>query len=65
MDVVDYLKRAEEIRKNELWSRIDLASELGIAFNTLVRIERFPAICALKTKKKLKMFVEKWEKRVQ
>lgn len=65
MDVVDYLKRAEEIRKQELWSRIDLANELGIAFNTLTRIERFPAICSLKTKKKLKLFIEKWEKKAK
>lgn len=61
MDVVDYLKRAEEIRKHEFWSRVDLANELGVAYNTLTRIEQFPAICSLKTKKKLKLFIEKWE----
>ena len=65
MDVVDYLKRAEEIRKNELWSRVDLANELGIAFNTLTRIEQFPAVCSLKTKKKIKQFVDKWENKTK
>lgn len=61
MDVVEYLKRAEEIRKRELWSRTDLCNELGISYNTLVRIERMPTICALKTKKKIKQLVDKWE----
>jgi len=63
MDVVEYLKRAEEIRKRELWSRLDLVNELGIVYNTLIRIEKTPAICSLKTKKKLKAFVEKWEEK--
>lgn len=64
MDVVEYLKRADEIRKHELWSRLDLVNELGISYNTLVRIERMPLVCALKTKKKLKKFVDEWEARM-
>lgn len=61
MDVKNYLERAETIRKNELMSVMDLADQLDIAFNTLKRIKTHPDACALKTMKKLKMFVEKWE----
>ncbi len=61
MDVKSYLEKAEIIRKNELMSQIDLVNELDIAFNTWKRVNQNPEVCALKTMRKLKMFVDKRE----
>jgi ribosome-binding protein aMBF1 (putative translation factor) len=61
MDVIDYLKRAEEIRKQKLISRIDLVREMDIAYNTLTRLEKAPCAYSLKTARKIKSYVEKWE----
>lgn len=57
----DYMKRAQEICKLEFMSRMDLAAEIKISYPTLVRIEKMPATCSLKTQKKIKMFVDNWE----
>jgi DNA-binding XRE family transcriptional regulator len=59
--VVDYLKRAEEIRKQKFISRTDLAKEIGISYNTLIRLDKEPCAYALKTMRSLKSYVEKWE----
>lgn len=61
MDVKVYLDRAENIRKNELISVMDLVKELDISFNTLRRIQKHPETCSLKTMRKLKMFVDRRE----
>lgn len=65
MNVKDYLERAEVIRNNELMSIADLVNEIGIAFNTLKRLQIEPETCALKTMRKLKLFVDKWEQKMK
>jgi hypothetical protein len=61
MNVKDYLDRVEIIRQNELLSVTSLVLLLNISFNTYKRLQLNPEICALKTMRKLKLFVEKWE----
>ncbi len=61
MDIQEYVLKAKEIGKREFMSRLDLASEMKIAYSTLVRLELKPELCSIKTMKKLKMFVEDWE----
>ncbi len=61
MDLAEYMKKAEEIRKRHFMSRMDWAAEMKISYPTLVRIEKMPAACSLKTLKKIKMFVDNWE----
>ncbi len=61
MTVKDYMEKAGDISKREFMSRMDLARELNIAYNTLSRLERNPESCSLKTMKKIKAFVDKYE----
>jgi hypothetical protein len=63
MDIKDYLQRAENIRKDRLMSRLDLAYESKINPQTFINIMRKPESCSLTTMQKLKMFVDKWETR--
>ncbi len=58
MDVKNYLEKAENIRKKELMSLMDLVKELNISFATLSRIKEKPETCSLKTMRKLKKFVD-------
>lgn len=59
MDVKSYLEKIDVIRKNELMSVMDVVRELNIAFNTMVRLRKFPETCSLKTMRKLKAFVDR------
>lgn len=58
MTLTDYLKKVEEICKHEFMSGKDLITELGISYNTLLRIKRQPDTCSPRTGKKIKKFVE-------
>lgn len=58
MDIKSYLDKIEIIRKNELITQMELSDQLGISWNTLKRIREKPEICALRTMRKLKAFVD-------
>jgi hypothetical protein len=62
MMLVDYLKKVEEICKHEFMSGRDLINELGISYNTLLRIKRTPEKCSPRIGKKIKRFVEDYGK---
>lgn len=56
----EYLEAAETIRKGELMSVMDLVREIDINYVTLKRIQKNPSSCSLKTVRKLKIFVDKF-----
>ena len=60
--ILDYIQRAERIAKREFMSAAELCKELDIAHNTLIRIRRNPLSCSMRIIKKIKKFVEDWEK---
>jgi len=61
MTIIEYVKKLDEICKSEFIPAIELVRELDIAHNTLMRIRRDPEGCSMKTMKKIKVFVDKWE----
>lgn len=62
MTANEYATKFEEICKNEFLSARDIIRELDITHPTLMRLRRDPSICAMKTMKKIKKFVDEWEK---
>lgn len=61
MTLKEYIEKIHEIREVEFMSRMDLARELNIAYNTLTRLQKNSDTCSFKTMKKIKAFVDKWE----
>lgn len=61
MEIRHYLYRIEGIRKCELKTRIEIAQDIGIAYNTYTRLETVPESCSVKTLRKIRAFVENWE----
>ena len=59
MDVKLYIEKIEAIRRKELLSINEVMQEIGIAYQTWARIKATPHVCALKTMRKLKAFVDK------
>lgn len=54
----EYLEIADDIRKSRLMSVMDLIRALDISYVTLRRIQADPSKCSLKTLRKLKKYVE-------
>jgi hypothetical protein len=61
MTILEYLQKLDDICKREFISVTELVRELDIAHNTFMRIKRSPEKCAMKTMRKIKAFVDKWE----
>jgi hypothetical protein len=61
MDVKNYLERAEVIRKDRLLTFAEMCEEIGITYQTLQGLRKTPDWARMKTLKKLKVFVERWE----
>jgi DNA-binding XRE family transcriptional regulator len=60
--IINYLNRLEEIRKSRLMTMGEMIKEIGSCHQTLIRIRRDPGTCSIKTIKKIKKFVDEWEK---
>ncbi len=65
MTVKDYMLKAEEIAKREFMCRTDMLCEIGIAWNTWIRLQKDSESCSAKTVRKIKKFVDKWESKVK
>jgi hypothetical protein len=61
MTANEYVKKFEEICKKDFISARDIIRELDITHPTLMRLRKDPALCAMKTMKKVKKFVDDWE----
>lgn len=61
MVLIDYLKKLDQICKSDLMTAQELCSKLNIAHHTLIRARRYPEKCSMKTMRKIKSFVDKWE----
>jgi hypothetical protein len=55
-----YLQSIDSIRKRELIAITELVKQLGITYITLRRIKQDPSTCSLKTLKKFRTFVERF-----
>jgi hypothetical protein len=62
MTATEYVKKLEEICIKDFISAVDLVRELDISHNTWMRAKRDPSMSAMKTMKKIKSFVDRWEK---
>ena len=61
MSAKELLDVCERIRIDQLWSRYDLARNMNLSYTTLVRLERYPETCAMKSRRKLVAFVNHWQ----
>ena len=62
MSIKDYINKINHIREKELLTLLQVCHEIGISYNTWVRINFGPEEkIALKTKRKIRDFVDKWE----
>jgi len=61
MTAAEYIQKLDEICKKEFISAAELTRELDIAHNTLMRAKRNPSLSAMKTMKKIKVFVDAWK----
>ena len=61
MTANEYAKKFDEICSNEFISARDISRELDITHPTLMRLRRDPALCATKTMRKVKRFVDEWD----
>jgi len=57
----EYIKKLEDICSSEFLSAVELVRDLDISHNTLMSIRRNPESCSMKTMRKIKTFVDKWE----
>lgn len=63
MTVTDYVNKLKYICKYEFLSHGDLVRELDICHNTFLRIQQSPETCTMRTMRKIKLFVDKWEEK--
>lgn len=63
MNPKEYIGKINNIREKKMISRVELAREMNLSYNTFTRFmdEASNSVCALKTLKKVKEFVEKHE----
>lgn len=61
MTAQDYVKKAQDIARNEFMTSVELARALDISYNTFMKARRNPETCALHTIRKFKKFVKEWE----
>ena len=58
MTILEYLDRIDYICKTEFVSVTELIHDLGISYNTLMRIRLNPDTSSMKTRKKIKKYVD-------
>ena len=61
MTITEYLNKLDDICNNEFISITELVRDLGVAYNTIIRIRRNPDTCSMKTRRKIKKFVDAYE----
>lgn len=63
MTIQEYINKSEEIARIEFMTHVELVKAIGIAYNTFLRVRRWPNMASPRTMKKFKKFVEEWEKK--
>ena len=56
--LVDFVKRAEEICKEEFMTAGEMVRIMNIAHNTFIRAREHPDTCSIQSIRKIKKFVE-------
>ena len=61
MKIIDYLNKLDHIQETEFITVTELVRYIGISYNTLVRIRLNPDSCSMKTRRKIKKYVDSFE----